>query len=288
MFQERPEDRFIGIVGIGTMGRGIVKACLARGFKLLASEMNSEMAEKSFQRISSDLKKRVDKGKLTKDEMDSMLSRIRFIENLDELSEAQIVIEAIDEEMSSKLELYGKIEPFLSDRAILASNTSSLSISELSQNLENKARFLGMHFFNPADIMPLVEIVKGDETSEETIATISSFAKQLGKTPIIVPDVPGFYVNRILFPMIIEGIRMQESTGGPAKEIDLAMKLGANLPMGPLELSDFIGNDIVLHICEVLWKRTGDQKFVPPELLRKMVADGKLGRKTGEGFHDYK
>jgi 3-hydroxybutyryl-CoA dehydrogenase len=277
----------VGIIGLGTMGRGIAMACLASGVKVIAAEINEVAARENALRLTQNFKNRLDKGKLTKVVMDEMLSRLIIVEDLARFSHANFIIEAINEDMKMKMMLYNDLQKYMSNKTILCSNTSSLEISELARNVRDPTRFAGMHFFNPVDVMKLVEVVKGNETSDETIAAVSAFARQLGKTPIVVPDIPGFYVNRILFPMIVEGIRVKEVTGGLSKDIDDSMKLGAGLPMGPLELSDLIGNDVVLHICETLQRRTHDKKFAPPDLLKRLVDEGKLGRKRKVGFHNY-
>jgi 3-hydroxybutyryl-CoA dehydrogenase len=277
----------IGLLGLGTMGRGIAKACLANGVDVMFYEVDRPTAERNLAKLKDDLKRKVDKGKLTKEAMDEMLGRIRVIDDLSELSKVRFVIEAIFEDARLKEALYKRLDAAVSAETIVCSNTSSLGISDLSLNLRDPSRFAGMHFFNPADVMKLVEVARGKNSSEKTISAISAFATQLGKTPIIVPDIPGFYVNRILFPMIIEGVRVKEQTGSPSKDIDESMKLGAGLPMGPLELSDMIGVDVVLHICEMLHKRMNDPRFDPPALLKKMVEEGKLGRKAKAGFYDY-
>jgi 3-hydroxybutyryl-CoA dehydrogenase len=281
------EVEVVGIIGLGTMGRGITKACLASGVKVIALEIDEATAEQNALKVTQDLSKRVDKGKISKSAMGEMLSRLIVVEDLAEFSKTKFIIEAINEDAKMKIRLYKDLQEHTSPDTILCSNTSSLEISVIGRSVRDPKRFAGMHFFNPADVMKLVEVVKGKETSAETVAAVSAFAQRLGKTPIIVPDIPGFYVNRILFPMIVEGIRIKEITDGPSKDIDESMKLGAGLPMGPLELSDMIGNDVVLYICETLLRRTQDQKFAPPELLKHMVRDGKLGRKKMVGFHKY-
>ncbi len=269
------------------MGRGIAKACLANGVDVMFFEIDRATAERNLARLKDDLKRKVEKGKLTKEAMDEMLGRISIIDDLSQLSKARFIIEAIFEDAKLKETLYKRLDEVVPADAIICSNTSSLGISELAQHLKDPSRFAGMHFFNPADVMKLVEVSKGKNSSERTVSAVSAFAVQLGKTPIIVPDIPGFYVNRILFPMIIEGVRVKQLTGNPSKDIDESMKLGAGLPMGPLELSDMIGVDVVLHICETLHRRTNDPRFEPPALLKMMVEQGKLGRKAKAGFYDY-
>jgi 3-hydroxybutyryl-CoA dehydrogenase len=284
----KPEDvKVVGLLGLGTMGRGIAKACLASGMRVVFHEIDRQTAEKNLGRLGDDLLKKVEKGKLSKDAMGEILTKISIVDDLAEMADLNFIIEAIFEDLRLKESLYKQIDKNLSHDAVLCSNTSSLGISDLSAHLKDPSRFAGMHFFNPADVMRLVEVSKGTRTSESTIKRVCDFAVQLGKTPIVVPDIPGFYVNRILFPMIIEGIRVKEETGRPSKDIDDSMKLGAGMPMGPLELSDMIGLDVTLHICETLHRRTGERRFEPPAILSKMVKDGKLGKKTKTGFYNY-
>ena len=216
-----------------------------------------------------------------------MISRLHRLDNLESLREAGVVIEAIDEDMTLKMKLYEKIEQMLPEDAILATNTSSLSVTELADCLDQKHRFIGIHFFNPADLMKLVEIVKGVSTSEGTVSKALRFSTSLGKTPVVTRDIPGFYVNRILFPLIIESINLLESEKEEPVNIDKSMRACAGFPMGPLELVDLIGVDVVLKISESLFARTGDSKYRPPETLRDMVERGRLGRKSGGGFYDY-
>lgn len=278
----------VGIVGLGTMGRSLVRLCASKGFQVIVMSRTPESGRRGLTKIEAELRSRVDKGKMTREQYDSMLSRIAVVDDPKKLSVASVIIEAIYEDVDAKGKLFRSIEPVLPVSTLLVSNTSSISIEELSSNLKRPSRFLGMHFFNPAEIMKLVEVRRCTKTDDTSANTVSDFARQLGKTPIMTPDLPGLYVNRILFPMLLESISVLETTKSPIAEIDEAMKLGANIPMGPLELCDFIGNDIVLNISRVLLEHTGDLRFKPPKLLEQMVADHKLGRKTGKGFYDYK
>lgn len=277
----------VGIVGLGTMGRSLARLCLGKGFEVVALGRTPESGKKKFEKLTGELKSRIDKGKLTLDEFNSMMSRMKLVESAKGLSGCGIVIEAIYEDAKAKGDLYRSIEPHLEPRALISSNTSSLSIEELSANLKDPSRFLGLHFFNPAEVMKLVEVRRCKRTKDATVQTACDFVAALGKTPIMTPDSPGLYVNRILFPMLLESISVLETTNSPIEEIDEAMKLGTNLPMGPFELCDFIGNDIVLSISYVLLNHTGDLRFKPPQLLIQMVEMGKLGRKSGRGFYEY-
>jgi len=277
----------VAVVGLGTMGRKIATMCLKNNNTVVILGRTPESGKAALSRIIMDLKRKVEKGKISPDMLTSMTSRIHLASGPKDLKNAFLVVEAVNEDMNVKKQVYQMIEPHMSSRAILATNTSSLPVTELGSALKDPSRFVGLHFFNPPEVMKLVEVRGGVKTSEETTSATIDFAKGLGKTTLLVPDIPGYYVNRMLFPMLIESILVFEASGADPKDIDTAMKLGANHPMGPLELCDYIGNDVVLSICNVLWKTTRDRRFEPPELLRKMVAQGKLGRKTGEGFHKY-
>ena len=285
--QVNGETETICIIGSGTMGSGIARACLESGFRVLLADLTQEIVDKAIDSISKNFERKVDKGKITSDSRDSIISRLHRLEELESMDEASIVIEAISEDMTLKTMLYERIERVLPDDVILATNTSSLSVTELANRLSQKDRFIGIHFFNPADVMKLVEIVKGESTSKRTVSKAFSFSTSLGKIPVVTRDIPGFYVNRILFPMIVESISLLQSEKEDPVNIDKAMRAGAGLPMGPLELADLIGVDVVLKISESLFERTGDAKYKPPQTLRDMVEDGKLGKKSGCGFYNY-
>jgi 3-hydroxybutyryl-CoA dehydrogenase len=279
--------RPICIAGLGTMGRSLAKLCASKGYTVKVISRTPESGKKGLDRLTGELKSRVDKGKLSLDEYSKITSRIILAKDISEFVDAEIIIEAIYEDEKAKEEFYRAIEPKIPENTVISTNTSSLSINELSGHMKHPSRFIGVHFFNPAEVMKLAEIRRSGKTGDSTAAFAIEIAKQLGKTPINVPDSPGMYVNRILFPMLLEGISVLETTKSPIKDIDDAMKLGANLPMGPFELCDFIGNDIVLEISEILLDHTGDLRFKPPELLRQMVREGRLGRKSGRGFYEY-
>lgn len=280
-------SELVAVIGLGTMGKKIVRLCLAHNLRVLTMSRTHESGMMHVAQIGQDLKAKVSKKQLSEEQVKLMLGNLRLVDDIKELGQASFVIEAISEEIAAKHDLYRRIEPHLGEDAILATNTSSFSVTELSKGLRNGSRFVGMHFFNPPEVMRLVEVRGSKETSQRTLDIAREMAGRLGRNPMVVPDEPGYYVNRILFPMIIEGIKVAESSGGDPRDIDDAMKLGAHLPMGPLELSDYIGNDVVLDICRILRERTGEARFEPPELLVRMVRDGMLGRKTGQGFHRY-
>ena len=278
----------VAIIGLGTMGRRIALLCLVNGHRVMATSRTPESTARSLDALRKELSRRVAKGKMTREQMDSLSSRISTMNDMSDLIRASVVIEAANENLELKRSIYRDIEPHLAKGALLATNTSSLPIKELAKGLQHRAMFLGMHFFNPPEIMKLVELRKGEETSSEAVDAAREFVGNLGRTPMEVPDVPGYYVNRVLFPMLVESIRiLDRNEGANAKDIDDSMKLGANHPMGPLELCDFIGNDVVLCICEILWQHTGEPQYEPPKLLRKMVEENKLGKKTELGFYKY-
>jgi len=279
--------RPVCIAGLGTMGRSLAKLYASKGFTVKVISRTPESGKRGLDRLTGELKSRMDKGKLSPDEYSRITSRITLAKDVSEFADAEIIVEAIYEEEKAKEEFYSTIETKVPEDTVIATNTSSLSIDELSHRMRHPSRFIGMHFFNPAEVMRLVEVRRSGKTSDTTAAFATEIAKLLGKTPINVPDSPGMYVNRILFPMLLEGISVLETAKSPIKDIDDAMKLGANLPMGPLELCDFIGNDIVLEISEILLEHTGDLRFKPPELLKQMVKEGRLGRKNGRGFYEY-
>lgn len=278
----------VGIIGLGTMGRSIAKLCLAKGLEVTAIARTPESSRRDLHILRDELSGRLKKGKMTQEQFDSMMARIRLADGLEDFAKLPIIIEAIYEEIDKKGALYRILEPNIARDAIVSTNTSSISVNELARFFENKSRFLGLHFFNPAEVMRLVELKRTEHTDDAVIASAKAFVEMLGKTPIVTPDLPGLYVNRVLFPMLLEAISVLESTKCDRKDIDDALKLGANLPMGPLELCDFIGNDIVLNISNVLLEHTGDLRFKPPRLLEEMVAQGRLGRKTGAGFYEYR
>jgi 3-hydroxybutyryl-CoA dehydrogenase len=277
----------VAVIGLGTMGRKIVRLLAASGFTVTTMSRNKESGLKHLDEIKKDVESKVSKGRLTREEADCTMSRIRLTDSHASLKDSMLVIEAVTEDVDAKISLYKQIEPFLPRDAVVATNTSSLSITELSKGLKNPDRFVGMHFFNPPDVLKLVEVKGSPSTAKSVLDAACEMARMVGRTPLVVPDEPGYYVNRVLFPLIIEGIKIVESSGADPKDVDSALKLGANLPMGPLELADYIGNDIVLSICGILKRRTNESKFDSPNLLVKMVDEGRLGRKSGHGFYKY-
>ncbi|MDO5092037.1 MAG: 3-hydroxyacyl-CoA dehydrogenase NAD-binding domain-containing protein [Propionibacteriaceae bacterium] len=275
----------VAVIGAGTMGSGIAEALAAAPeHQVLLCDLSPEYAEKGMERIAGGLRGRVERGKLAQTDADALLTRITIGE-IDDVSECRLVVEAIVEELGSKRKLFEQLDELCEPDAVLATNTSSLSITEIGCGLKHP--IVGMHFFNPAPVMKLVEVTAGAATPPEIVTFIKELAQAIGKTPVEVDEAPGFVVNRILIPMINEAVELVANGTASIEDVDVAMKLGANHPMGPLALGDLIGLDVVLAIMEVIHSETGDPKYRPHPLLRKYVRAGWLGRKTGRGFHSY-
>ena len=275
------------VVGAGTMGNGIAQTFAASGRRVLLLDANEAALKRGLGAIERSLGKLVEKGKLDATAREETIGRISTEQGAFPVAECAIAIEAVSERAETKHRVFQMLDQLLPARAILATNTSSISITELAAATKRPARFVGMHFMNPVPIMPLVEVVRGVETDEETIRETVALSKALGKTPVVVADRPGFVSNRVLMPMINEAAFVLMEGVADRESIDAVMKLGMNHPMGPLALADLIGLDVCLDIMEVLHQGFGDSKYRPCPLLRSMVSAGRLGRKTGRGFYDY-
>ena len=277
----------IGVLGTGTMGAGIIQVCAQKGYEVVMRARRETSIEKGLATVKKNLDRMVAKGKMEQAEADEIFGRVHGSTDINIIADADLVIEAATEDMEAKKALFAQLNEICKPDTIIATNTSSLSITEIAVASGRPDKVIGMHFFNPVPAMKLVEIICGLTTSEETKATILELTQILGKTPVEVAEAPGFVVNRILIPMINEGIGIYADGVASVEGIDTAMKLGANHPMGPLELGDLIGLDVCLAIMDVLYKEFGDPKYRAHTLLRKMVRAGKLGRKSGEGFYNY-
>ncbi|MEX2161598.1 MAG: 3-hydroxybutyryl-CoA dehydrogenase [Anaerolineales bacterium] len=279
--------KHIFVVGAGTMGSGITQTAAVSGYQVTMMDVAEDFVKRGQASIAKSVEKLAEKGKLTAEQKAAALA-IAATTDLKAAAGADLVIEAATENPELKFKLFKDLDDLARPEAILASNTSSISITKLAAATKRPGQVIGMHFFNPVPLMSLLEVVRGKETSEETLATALEVGKQMGKTPVIVKDSPGFVANRVLMPMINEAILALDEGVADAEGIDTVMKLGMAHPMGPLALADLIGLDVVLYIIEVLYRDFGDNKYKPAELLRRMVTEGKLGRKSGQGFYEYR
>ena len=275
----------VAIFGAGTMGSGIAQVFAAKGHTALMYASSVASAQKHKDKLAASLQKRVEKGKMTQEAVDALLANI-LVEEKSACADADLIIECVKEEMATKKELLNELDALCKPEAIFASNTSSLSITEMGNGLKHPV--IGMHFFNPVPSMKLVEIIRGANTTQETFDFVYKLSQEIGKDPVEVAEAPGFVVNKILIPYCNEGVCVLQEGVASAEDIDIAMQLGCNHPMGPLHLGDLIGWDIVLNIMDVLYNETHDSKYRANVLIRKMVRAGKLGIKSGEGFFNYK
>ena len=275
----------VAIFGAGTMGSGIAQVFAAKGHVAMMYASSVASAQRHRDKLAASLNKRVAKGKMTQEAADDLMSRV-IVEEFDAAADADLIIECVAENMAVKKELLGRLDAICKESAIFASNTSSLSITEMANGLNHQ--LVGMHFFNPVPAMKLVEVIAGANTPADLVEFIKNLSIEIGKTPVVVNEAPGFVVNKILVPYCNEGVCVLQEGVASAEDIDIAMQLGANHPMGPLHLGDLIGWDVVLSIMDVLYHETGDSKYRANVLIRKMVRAGKLGIKSGEGFFNYK
>lgn len=281
------EIKKVGVVGCGLMGAGIAQVSAQSGYQVVVSEINDELLNKGLKAIDKTLAKSVEKGKIAEDDKVSALSRIKGTTKLEDFSDCDLVVEAAVENMDIKKKVFTDLDRICPAQAVLATNTSCLSITEIAAITKRPDKVIGTHFFNPVPVMKLLEIVTTIVSSEETLNTVKSFGESLGKTVIVAKDTPAFIVNRILTPMMLEAIRMLEAGMATREDIDNGMTLGCNHPMGPLTLADFVGLDTMYYITEAMYEETKDPKFAAPLLLKRMVTAGHLGRKVGKGFYSY-
>jgi 3-hydroxybutyryl-CoA dehydrogenase len=279
--------RRVGVVGLGTMGAGIAQVCVEAGIETVGREVTGELCESARGRIAHYLGRGVEKGWLTTEERDAALARLTTTTELGDLAGCDLVIEAIVEELAAKQELFRALEDVVSGGAVLATNTSALSVEEVARATERPERVIGMHFFNPAPVLPLVEVVRTELSSPEAVDTGFELAVRLGKEPIRCNDTPGFVVNRILIPLLNDCVRVLDEAGVSPQDLDKAMTRGVNWPIGPCALIDLIGVDVHVHASEALHAALGEERMAPPERLVLMRDEGKLGRKSGEGFFSY-
>ncbi len=279
--------RIIGVCGAGTMGAGIAQQAAASGYQVRVLDVDDAAWKRGLGIITKGLDRMLAKEKITQADKDATLGRLSYSTDASSLADVDYVIEAVFEDIQVKRELFAKLEAVCRPDVVFATNTSSISITEIAAASQRPDRVVGMHFFNPVPVMKLVEIIPALQTDSAAVELATAVTDKLGKTPVACNDTPGFVVNRILIPMMIDAARVFESGAASAEGIDTAMKLGANMPMGPLELMDFVGVDIAYHIGNVLYEYTKEQRFSPPTIMRKMVKAGHLGRKSGKGFYDY-
>ena len=277
----------VGVLGCGIMGHGITQICAQNGWEVVVREVDQDRLDKGIAKIEKQLAKAVDKGKVEQGDADAARGRITPTLDYADLADSDLVIEAITEDLEMKLEMWKAVDEIVKDEAFFATNTSSLSVADQAAATKRPERFLGLHFFNPAQVMPLLEVVKAAETSDEAYDLGFEVGKELGKTTVAAGDNRGFIVNRLLVPYMLDAMRAHEQGVGSISDIDAGMMAGASHPMGPLTLADFVGLDTLVSISEVMVDAYGEERFAAPDILRKMVDAGDFGRKSGKGFYDY-
>jgi 3-hydroxybutyryl-CoA dehydrogenase len=277
----------VGVVGCGLMGAGIAEICAKSGYETVVREVNDELLTKGLDRIGRSLDKAVCKGKLEENKKEEALGKLTGTTNLEDLADCDLVVEAIIESLEHKCELYAALDGIVKKSGVFASNTSSLTITEMAMATKRTERFLGLHFFNPVPIMKLVEVVRTIMTDDQVFEETKEFIRSLGKEPVSCQDNSGFIVNRLLVPYLLDAIRGLEEGIGTVEDIDKAMQLGCGYPMGPLTLLDFVGLDTTYYIANIMFEEYREKRFAPPPLLKQMVLAGRLGRKSGRGFYDY-
>ncbi|WP_332673180.1 3-hydroxybutyryl-CoA dehydrogenase [Aromatoleum sp.] len=282
------EIRTVGVIGAGTMGNGIAQVCAVAGYDVVMVDLSAEAVDRGVKTITTSLDRLVKKEKLAASERDTALARVRATTQQADLARVDLVIEAATENEGLKLKILAEIDALLKPEAIIATNTSSLSITKLAAATKRPERFIGTHFFNPVPVMAMLELIRGLQTTDDTLAAVEAFAARIGKTTIVAKNSPGFAVNRILCPMINEAVFALQEGLASAADIDEGMKLGCNHPIGPLALADLIGLDTMLAVMEMFYAGFNDPKYRPAPLLREMVDAGFLGRKSGRGFFDYR
>jgi 3-hydroxybutyryl-CoA dehydrogenase len=281
------EIRTVGVVGLGTMGAGIAQISVQSGHDTVGREVTTELADRGRATVERYLRRGVERGRLTAEAFDEAVGRLRLTTDLSELASCDLVIEAIVEDLGAKRELFAELDRIVRPEAVLATNTSALSVSEIAASTGRPERVVGMHFFNPAPVLPLVEIVRGERSSDEAVDAAYAWAERAGKTPVRCNDTPGFIVNRILIPLLNDCVRVLDEARVTPEDLDRALTNGAGWPLGPCALLDLIGVDIHVHASEALHGALGEQRMAPPDRLLAMRAEGRLGRKTGRGFFDY-
>jgi 3-hydroxybutyryl-CoA dehydrogenase len=291
-FATTPEERSmeirkVGVVGCGLMGGGIAQVCAQSGFETVVREVSQDLLDRGLARIEGILQKDVGKGKLSGEAKDAALERLTPTTTLDALADCDLIVEAIVENLDAKHDLFGALDTLCPPETIFASNTSSLTIIEMAAGTRRADRFAGLHFFNPVPVMKLVEVIRSIVTSDATVATLKTFGTALGKTVVEAKDTPGFIVNRLLVPYLLDAVRVLEAGTATREDIDEGMKLGCGHPMGPLTLLDFVGLDTTYYIANIMHEEFKEPRFAPPPLLKRMVLAGQLGKKSGKGFYEY-